>query len=104
MDCSPQGSSVHGISLGKNTGVGRYALLQGIFPTQGPNLCLLYCRWILYHWATGEALKKFKYPLKTPDVLLSRMSYIPEDVSRVMLKKKMKRKMERQGCVEMNAY
>ena len=44
----------------------------------------------LSHW---EALKKFKHPLKTPEVLLSRMSYIPEDVSRVMLK--MKRKMER---------
>ena len=26
---------------GKNTGVGCYALLQGIFPTQGSNLCLL---------------------------------------------------------------
>ena len=31
MDCSPPGSSVHG----KNTGVGCYSLLQGIFPTQG---------------------------------------------------------------------
>ena len=35
MDCSPPGSSVHGDSLGKNTGVGCHALLQGIFPTQG---------------------------------------------------------------------
>ena len=38
MDCSPQGSSVHGDSPGKNTGVGCHALLQGIFPTQGLNL------------------------------------------------------------------
>ena len=29
------GSSVHGASPGKNTGVGCHALLQGIFPTQG---------------------------------------------------------------------
>ena len=32
---------------GKNTGVGRHFLFQGIFPTQGSNphlLCLLYCR------------------------------------------------------------
>ena len=29
-------------SPGKNTGVGCHALLQGIFPTQGLNLCLLY--------------------------------------------------------------
>ena len=33
MDCSPPGSSVHGDSLSKNTGVGCHALLQGIFPT-----------------------------------------------------------------------
>ena len=39
------GSSVHGILQAKNTGVGCYALLQGIFPTQGltPHLvCLLH--------------------------------------------------------------
>ena len=34
-------------SPGKNTGVGCHALLQGIFPTQGLNLCLLHCRQIL---------------------------------------------------------
>ena len=34
-DCSPPGSSVHGDSPGKNTGVGCHALLQEIFPTQG---------------------------------------------------------------------
>ena len=33
-DCSPQGSSVHGDSPGKNTGVGSHFLLRGIFPTQ----------------------------------------------------------------------
>ena len=32
MDCSPPGSSVHADSPGKNTRVGCYALLQGIFP------------------------------------------------------------------------
>ena len=37
MECSPPGSSVHGDSPGKNTGVGCHALLQGIFPTQGSN-------------------------------------------------------------------
>ena len=37
VDCSPPGSSVHGDSLGKNTGVGCCALLQGIFPTQRLN-------------------------------------------------------------------
>ena len=48
MDCSPPGSSVHGDSPGENTGVGCYAFLQGIFPTQGLNPRLLLCRWILY--------------------------------------------------------
>ena len=32
MDSSPPGSSVHGDSPGKNTGVGCHTLLQGIFP------------------------------------------------------------------------
>ena len=46
MDCSPPGSSVHGDSPGKNTGVGHHAPLQGIFSTQGSNSCLLR----LLHW------------------------------------------------------
>ena len=49
MDCNLLGSSVHGDSLGKNTGVGCHVLLRGIFPTQGSNLGLPLCRWILYH-------------------------------------------------------
>ena len=48
-DYSPPGSSVHGDSPGKNTGVGCHALFQGIFPTQGSNPGLPHCRWILYH-------------------------------------------------------
>ena len=32
MDCSPPGSSIHGDSSGKNTGVGCRALLQGNLP------------------------------------------------------------------------
>ena len=47
-DCSLPGSSVHGDSLGKKTGVGRHFLLQGIFPTQDSNLGPLHCRQILY--------------------------------------------------------
>ena len=47
MDCSPSGSSVHGDSPGKNTGVGCHALLQGIFLTQGLNPGLPHCRQML---------------------------------------------------------
>ena len=43
---SPPGSSVHGDSPGKNTGVGCHFLLQGIFPSQGLKLHLLH----LQHW------------------------------------------------------
>ena len=61
MDCSPPGSSVHA-RLGKNTGVGCHALLQGIFPTQGSNLRLLLGRQILYHEGyLGSCLKKQLY-------------------------------------------
>ena len=49
MDYSLPGSSVHGDSPGKNTGVGCHFLLQGIFPTQGLNLHLL-------HWQVGSLL------------------------------------------------
>ena len=47
MDCGPPGSSVHGDSPGKNTGMGCHAFL--LFPIQGSNLGLPPCRWILYH-------------------------------------------------------
>ena len=35
MDCSPPGSSVHGDSPGKNTGVGGHVFLQGNLPNPG---------------------------------------------------------------------
>ena len=50
MDCSLLGSSVHGDSLGKNTGVGCHDLLQGIFPTQGLQTRLLH----FLHWQTDS--------------------------------------------------
>ena len=34
-------------SPGKNTVVGSHSLLQGIFLTQGMNLCLLHCKRVL---------------------------------------------------------
>ena len=42
-------------SPGQNTGVGSLSLLQGIFPTQGLNPGLPYCRWILYQLSHREA-------------------------------------------------
>ena len=40
--------------MGKIIGVGSHSLLQGFFPSQGSNLDLLHCRWILYHLTTRE--------------------------------------------------
>ena len=52
MDCSPPGSSVHGIlQAGVLERVAISSFRQGILPIQGSNLrllCLLRCRWILY--------------------------------------------------------
>ena len=57
MDYSPPGPTVHGILQARIlTGVGCHSLLQGIVPTQGWNLGLLYYTWILYHLSTREAL------------------------------------------------
>ena len=58
MDCSLPGSSVHGDSPGKHTGVGSHALLQGIFPTQGSNPGLPHCRRILYQLSSQGSIKK----------------------------------------------
>ena len=72
-DCSRPGSSVHGDSPGKNTGVGCHALLQGIFLTPGiePRLpalqedslpCLsrwlpCYLLWVYFKTASFNALQ-----------------------------------------------
>ena len=48
MDCCLPGSSVHADSLGRNTGVGCHALLQGILTTQGLNYVSCIGRQVLY--------------------------------------------------------
>ena len=65
MDRSLPGSSIHGDSPGQNTGLGCHALLQGIFPTQGPNPGLPHCRQILYqlsHQGSPRVLEWAVYP------------------------------------------
>ena len=72
MDCSPPGSSVHGDSPGKKTGVGCHAFYKGIFPTRGseprsPKLQVDYLQvdylqgsprileWIVYPFSRGTS-------------------------------------------------
>ena len=65
MDCSPPGSSLCEDLPDKNTEVGCHSLLQGIFPTQGSNPGLLYCRQILYclsHQESPIILEWIAYP------------------------------------------
>ena len=55
-------------SPGQNTGVGSLFLLQGIFPTQGLNLGLPHCRWILYqlsHKTSPRILEWVAYPFSS---------------------------------------
>ena len=66
--CSVMSDSLwpHGLysprnSVGQNTGVGSWSLLQGIFPTQGLNPGLPHCRQVLYQ-ATREAWRIYYSP------------------------------------------
>ena len=62
MDYSLLGSSIHGGSPGKNTGVCCHALLQGIFPTEGSNPGLPHYRRVLYQLShKGSCLRKEDY-------------------------------------------
>ena len=71
MDCSQPGSPVHGIFSGKNAGMGCHLLLQGIFPTQGSNLCLL-------HWSPALVGKFFTTaPPGKPSLILTKANTPP---------------------------
>ena len=50
MDCSPPGSSVHGILQARILEQVAISSSRGIFPTQGSNLCLLH----LLNWQAGS--------------------------------------------------
>ena len=68
IDCSPPGSSVHGDSPGKDTGVGCHALLQGVFPTLGSNPGFPHFRQILYclsHQRSPRTLEWVAYPFSS---------------------------------------
>ena len=73
------GSSVHGDSPGKNIGVGCHACLQGILPTQGSKLLLLwllYCKRVLYLLRDQRKMWKGK-SLSVSDSLWSHGLYSP---------------------------
>ena len=61
MDCSPPVSSIHGILQARILEWVAIPFSRGSSMTQGSNPSLLHCKWILYHWATREALSEDKW-------------------------------------------
>ena len=73
--CDPEdgnlpGSFVHGISQGKDAGVGNHSLLQGIFPNQGSNSGLLHCRQNLC-WVSHQGTPSINHSKKPPNTAFS---------------------------------
>ena len=93
MDWSPPDSSVQEGLPGKNTGVGCYFLLQGIFPTQGWNPHLLHWQsdsWSLRHQVRSseckiycrvnfEAPKKSFYPALVINLSIKQSTILKHD-------------------------
>ena len=85
MECSPLGSSVHGILQARILEWVAISLLQGIFPTQESNPGLLHCRQILYHLSYNEsphpALEPFQCTMSlvytTPHVVVVEKEMAP---------------------------
>ena len=65
----PQGLYTPWDSPGQDTGVGSLSLLQTIFPTQGSNLGLPYCRQVLYQLShQGNPLQLYLFLSLSPDI------------------------------------
>ena len=83
MDYSLPGSTVHGISQARITGVGCHFLIQGIFPTQGVNPYLLHLC-IAGGFFTTEPLGipggKLQYSAKGCLVKMRRMDNVLTDI------------------------
>ena len=88
MDLSLPGSSVHGDSPGKNTGVGCHALLQGIFPTQGLNPGLPHCRQILYHLSHQGSPRFLKMNSKQWLIYIEFLSALPRLIIITVMRKR----------------
>ena len=68
MDCSPPGSTVHGILQAGTLELVRHFLLQRIFLTQGSNLGLMHCSQILYQLSHQRRLSHRKKKKKSVKV------------------------------------
>ena len=71
-------------SPGQNTGMVSLSLLQGIFPTQGLNSGLPYCRQILYqlsHKGNPNKRQSSSNRIYTTEITGSKINIIPKDHS-----------------------
>ena len=68
-------------SPGKNTGVGRHSLLQGIFPAQGLNPGLPHCRQILYLLSHLGSPREILYPTNLPSPAVSTYCLVSISIS-----------------------
>ena len=75
MDYSSQGSSVHGSLWARITGASSHSLLQGIFPTQGSNPCLLHCRQISYRLSYQGSFRHPPKPLPGAEIMSTRAGW-----------------------------
>ena len=67
MDCSPPGSSVHGISQARILEWVAISFSRGSSqPRDQTQISCLSCRWILYHYATWEAQRGYYGPIQKP--------------------------------------
>ena len=77
MDCSLPGSSVHGDSPGKNTGVCCHVLLQGTFLTHGQNPRLLRLSALAGRlFTTGTTWEALAHRYRCPPLLLPDLVHI----------------------------
>ena len=89
MDCSPPGSSTHGIQQARILEWVAVPSSLGIFPTQESNLGLWHCREILYCWATGVmhiTSPSWPFLLPSPSHLLAELPVLKSSIHLDILK------------------
>ena len=87
MDCSPPGSSVHGTSQARILESVAISFSRGSSRPRDRTCIssLLYCRWILYQWATREALNvNQQETVKHTEVYSSMLLFGAEKIKNVL--------------------
>ena len=70
MDCSPPGSSVHGILQARILGWVAISFFRGSFQPSDQTCISHIDRRVLYHWATREPISKYRHALCSPTLYI----------------------------------